>query len=453
MQPSPEPQNDPSMPPASDAPAATTTFATAPGRKPLRITVVGIGGAGRNGVEALAGRGLSDVKLVVLNTDAMALEGGADAVRIRLGDAITRGLGAGGDPEVGRAAAESDLIRLKEVCTDSDLVFIIAGMGGGTGTGAAPVVARVAKEAGALALCVVTLPFPCEGVRRQRQAAWGIEQLKAVADAVICLPNEKALKLVDPHRGLMEVFGITNDLLAEGVCSIWRLLTRPGIMHVDFADLCSVLRGRHAESLLATATARGPQRLTEIGERLLNNPYMNSGRGLDDSDAVLVSFVGGPDFSMSDLAQVMELVHKHCGSAHVFIGATIDPGMHESLAVTVIASKGGRLGVMAPPQPAEPASVASINLTLDKPETGPVRSHVRFAPPSGPDIGSDALSGARAGQDRSGSMLQQATRRLRQGMLPLEVVSRGRFEKSEPTLHRGEDLDIPTYIRRGTPLN
>jgi|GEM_PF-104747 len=426
-----------------------------PALKSLRMTVVGVGGAGRNAVEALAGRGLEGVGFVVLNTDAMGLGGELSATRFQLGAQMTRGLGAGGDPEVGRAAAEADVTKLRELCQGSDLVFIMAGMGGGTGTGGAPVVARVAKEAGALVLGVVTTPFGCEGTRRQRQAAWGVEQLKAVADAVICLPNEKVLKLVDDRSGVMEVFRITNDILAEGVCSICRMLSRPGVMHVDFADFCSVLRGRHAESLLATARARGENRVAEIVDRLIMSPFVNGGQGLGEADALLVSFVGGADFSMGELNRVMDSIHKHCGSAHVFIGATIDPTMTDGLAVTLIASKGGRLGVVTESAPANRVEAglkidAGLDFGLDK-QNGPMKSTTRFLPPEGGDIASG--TGGSTKEAGAGGKLRQAVRRMRQGMLPLEVVSRGRFEKSEPTLHKGEDLDIPTYIRRGVPLN
>lgn len=435
--------------------------AACPGPKSLKMVVMGVGGAGGNCVATLSRDAMPGVGLVVLNTDATPRNTGlaASVAQVQLGSTITRGLGTGGDPEAGRAAAESNAARLKELCLGTDVVFILGGMGGGTGTGAAPVVARAAKEAGALVLCVVTTPFSFEGTRRQRQAAWGVEQLKAISDAVICLPNQKLLGLAGEEGPVLDVFRVINEILAEGVRSIWRVLTRPGIMHVDFSDLCSVLRGRHAESLMASARAGGPDRAAGVVAQLVSSPFVNGGQALREADAVLVSFVGGSRLSIAEVIRVMEPIHEHCGSAHMFVGASIDPDLEDQLSVTLIASKGGRLGVVmdglaegADGRGTTSGSRGSFNFDLDA-GNGTSSGSTRAAIPGSSELSMEKRTEILKAQEGVSDQLMRAARRLRQGLLPLEIVSRGRFEKSEPTMHRGEDLDVPTYIRRGVFLN
>src|SRR5690349_19786055 len=219
-------------------------------KQAFTIKVLGVGGAGCNAVNHLARESFTGVSFAVMNTDAPALAQSPVATKLNLGAKTTRGLGAGGDPERGRAAADEDAAQIRALCDGADVVFVVAGMGGGTGTGASPVVARVAKETGALVLSIVMLPFDCEGVRRQRQALLGLHELKGVADGVICLPNQKVFKLIDEKTSLLEAFHLTNELVAQGVRGIWRLLFRPGLINVDFADLGAVTRGKHGESSL-----------------------------------------------------------------------------------------------------------------------------------------------------------------------------------------------------------
>src|SRR5580765_6615585 len=237
----------------SSKPAATL-------KKTPSIRVLGVGGAGCNAVSHLASSSLPGPSFAVMNTDAAALDESPIEARLVLGARCTRGLGAGGDPERGQAAAEEALAEIRALCDGADLVFVAAGLGGGTGTGAGPVVARVARETGALVIGVVILPFDCEGIRRQRQALLGLHALKDVADGVICLPNQKVFKLIDEKTSLVQAFQITNELVAQGVRGLWRLLSRPGLINVDFADLCAVTRGKHAESSLVVAEANGENR-------------------------------------------------------------------------------------------------------------------------------------------------------------------------------------------------
>ena len=429
--------------------------------KGLRMLAIGVGRAGRNCMSALACEGMHGMDFVALTTDIgpLKVDLAPRVTHHQIGSATMRGLGTGGDPEAGRSAAESSVDQVRSICQGRDVVFVIGGMGGGTGTGAAPVVARLAKEAGALVLGVVTLPFDFEGARRRRQAAWGVEQLKAAADAVICLPNETLLGLAGVDGPVLEVFRIINGVVADGVRSTWRVLSRPGIMHVDFADFCGVMKGRHAESLMASALAGGENRAVEAAQQLMSSPFLQGGQALRDADAILVSFVGGARLSIAEINRVMEPIQEHGGMAHLFVGASVDPDFEDQIAVTLMASKGGRLGIVAGRSGSGIDGVGTDEAAGDADWQGANPSGVeRHDSARSPVPSSVALSsGTRAEipkmQENPNGVARPTGRRLRQGMLPLEIVSRGRFDKSEPTIHKGEDLDVPTYIRRGISLN
>ncbi|MHB8521041.1 MAG: cell division protein FtsZ [Limisphaerales bacterium] len=426
----------------------------------LSIKFFGVGGAGGNAVSCLAGAGFPGVTFAAMNTDAQALANVTVDQKLTLGGKLTRGLGTGGEPELGWAAAEQEAGQLKSLCAGADVVFLALGLGGGTGTGAAPVVARVAKEAGALVLAFAFLPFECEGSRRYRQAQEGLQQLKAVADGVICLPNQRVFKMIDENTSLVETFKITNDLLARGVRGIWRLLTQHGLVNVDFADLRTVLRGRHAESSLATAEAAGPGRAREVVAKLFANPMLEGGQVLGDADAVLVSLVSGSDFTMAEVNRVMEPINRLCENAHLIMGATIDPAFQDRLEVTLVASIRGKPEEKSPPAPATEAAgsddTENAGAALDFDALGRdvppgPRPRSRFIGPA------PALTPERAEQllkQQTGSLRsRKSSSRWRQGQLQLEIIPKDRFAKSEPTIHRGEDLDVPTYIRRGVALN
>ena len=410
----------------------------------LAIKVIGVGGAGGNAVSHLAAQQFPGVAFATVNTDAAALRQAAVGTRLSIGSRTMRGLGAGGDPARGRSAAEEDAEAIRALVADANIVFIVAGLGGGTGTGASPVVARIAKECGALVLAIVMTPFECEGGRRTRQAHLGLQELKSAADGVICLPNQRVFKLVDEKTSLLEAFQITNDLIAQGVRGIWRLLSRPGLINVDFANLCSVTQGRHAESALAIAEARGENRTREVMEKLMAHPLMDGGAALADASGVVVCIAGGRDLSLSEVNRVMEQINRLCDGANLILGAAIDEEMGDALCVTLLAVKSaskiessGR--ALDPQPPAAPASEPAV-----APAEAPVvESNSSRPPTSAPP----AFPAVQAGRGRKGM------NRPRQGQLALEMVSRGRFEKSEPTIHHGQDLDLPTYLRRGVALN
>jgi cell division protein FtsZ len=435
--------------PTRGAPAEATDQAAL--KKKISIKVCGVGGAGCNAAGFIAQTKFDSVDFLLLNTDAQALAASPLPDKWVLGRHRARGLGTGGDPEQGRAAAEEDAARLASFCAGADIIFILAGLGGGTGTGAAPVLARVARESGALVLAMAILPFDFEGGRRQRQADAGLQQLKAAADAVICLPNQKLFKLLDEKTSVLETFAISHSLLAEGLRGIWRLLTQTGLINVDFADLCSVTRGRHVASSFATAEAGGEKRSEQVIEKLLAHPLLDGGQVLNHSDAVLVSLAGGPDLTMSEVNKIMEPLQRQCENAHLIFGAAIDAAFRGRISVTLIASS--RRSAENAPLPAGLAAAeapaaedAAAMQFLDPSATPHPPSRFVAPPPEMSNEKKEQLYTHQTGQPRKKSSRLQKE-------LPLEIVFKGRFDKSEPTIRHGEDLDLPTYIRKGVALN
>jgi cell division protein FtsZ len=405
----------------------------------LAVKIFGVGGAGVILGDALNHEEFAGAGFAVIDTTAASLADSPAAVKIHLETKLLRGLGTGGDPERGRALAEEQFATLKSACDGANAVLIIAGLGGGAGSGISPVLARAAKEAGALVLAFVTLPFLCEGNRRQQQAQQGLEQLKSVADGVVCLPNQKTFKLIDDNTSVLDTFRITGGLLIEGVRGVWRLLTRPGLIQIHFDDLCALVRDRHSESAFAFVEAAGPARSREAVEKLFAHPLLDEGRALAEADAVLVSLMGGKDLTMADVNRVMEQIGRHCERAQIIMGAAVDPEMKGRLSVTLIAARNTNTRTDTPADSPEPMSLR---------ETSP-RSATRQISQS-PSLSleqREQLTARHSGRGR------RAGHKMLQAQLPLAIVSKGRFDKSEPTIHKGEDLDIPTYVRRGVSLN
>jgi len=422
------------------------------------IRVFGVGNAGVNILEALQRDGPEDISFVAVNADGAALAASSAPTQLHLESKLLRGLGTGGDPERGHSAAEENFTRLSDICRGAEVVLIVTGLGGGTGTGISPVLARAAKEAGAMVLACAVSPFECEGSRRQRQAQFGLEQLRAVADGVICLPNQKVFKLIDEHTSLVDTFKAANELLADGLRGVLRLLGRRGLMPIHLNELCALLRGRHAESALATVETRGPTRARDAVEKLLAHPLVDGSQALASAGAVVVSIHGGADLSMADINRVMEHVNRQCENAQVLMGATVDEAFRDRLNVTLIVTRREERANGAADGEANGTASRSrtASPTGDDPEflqmTAPTRSRPRLVPPA-PSLPPEQLEQALARQNGTGGRPRKVNSRLRQGTLPLEVISRGRFDKTEPNIHHGEDLDQPTYLRRGLVLN
>ena len=390
-----------------------------PGRPVVRI--FGIGKAGTTLLGALATPEFAGAEFAAIDTDAEAFTGANATVKIHLENKLLRGMGSGGDPDRGRALAEEQFSTLKSTCEGASVVFILAGLGGGAGSGISPILAKAAREAGALVLAFVTLPFDCEGNRREAQAQAALEQLKASADGVICLPCQKISKLINENTSVIETFNFSGGFLIEGVRGVWQLLTRPGLIQVHFADLCGLLRDRHAENAFAFVEASGAGRSREVVEKILAHPMLDEGRALADSDAVLVSLLAGKDLTMAEVNRVMEQVKRQCSHAQIIMGAAVDAELKGKLCVTIIAAKQS-----APSMPTRVEARTGTSNTSGK-------SDVIISRPQRP---------RRPGGNKPV-----------QTQLPLTIISKGRFDKSEPTLHHGEDLDVPTFLRRGVPLN
>ncbi len=412
--------------------------------------IFGVGSAGVSLLEAINSEEFVGAGFVAVNTDASSLGASSAALKIHLETKLLRGLGTGGDPERGRAIAEEQFATLKTACEGAEVVFIVAGLGGGAGSGITPVLARAAKETGALALAFVTLPFACEGNRRQQQARQSLEQLKSFADGVICLPCQKTFKLIDENTSVLDTFRITGELLVEGVRGVWRLLTRPGLIQIHFADLCALVRDRHSESAFASVEASGPARSREVVEKLLNHPLLDEGRALAESDTVLVSLMGGKDLTMAEVGRVMEQISRHCERAQIIMGAAVDEALKARLSVTIIAGRQNpNLKVGA--QDHAPESMECADMAACR-GTGPRHAAAVYGDKTPQPAFSLEQREQVLGRHGSGRA-RRVVAKMRQAQLPLAIISKGRFDKSEPTTHKGEDLDIPTYIRRGVALN
>lgn len=301
------------------------------------IKVIGVGGGGGNAVKHMISESIEGVQFLVANTDAQALRNHGAHVAIQLGQDVTKGLGAGANPEIGRQAAEEARDEIRKHLQGADMIFIAAGMGGGTGTGAAPVVAEVARELGILTVAVVTKPFPFEGQRRMAAAKEGIEQLARHVDSLITIPNEKLLKVLGKGTSLLDAFAKANDVLLGAVQGISDLITRDGLINVDFADVRAVMR-EMGTAMMGTGIARGEDRASEAAEMAINSPLLED-IDLSGARGVLLNITAGMDLSMEEFETVGNVVKGFVSeNATVIVGTVIDTNMSEELRVTVVAT-------------------------------------------------------------------------------------------------------------------
>ena len=489
------------MEPNADSPAWPATTSPAPALT-ARYRILALGRAGMAAIHPLLSAGLSEVEFAVLDTDPEALAQSPVPHRLHFGEAATFGLGTGSDPARGRAAAEADLDHLRPLVAGARLVFIVAGLGGGTGSGAAPVLARLAREAGALTLGIATLPFDCEGRLRAAHAREALTTFRSNADAVICVPKQRVLAQYKDHErpALTDVLDAANQLAGQSIIGLIKLLTRPGLMPLDFAHLERLLRGRHAESCFAAVETTGTHRTRDAVDQLLRHPFLDRGQALTDANAVLLSIAAGPEVTFTEIDRVFTHLQNVCEHAEVITGTSIDAALEGRLVVTVIASR----------SPAAPMPMTSGNSPM---QTGATSGNISAAPSlpqsrpdSGAALGPDLLDptqhpGASV-PTTSGTPMTPAFPSGR--VLPLPVfdayanlgslstgpgmgpgktsatspvgaggvggmkkknkpiqsllnfsspTNRGRFEGIPATIYQGEDLDIPTYARRGISLN
>lgn len=409
------------------------------------VRIFGVGDSGLSLVQLMIADGLPPEMFVAINTGGPALENSTASQKIRLENQRLRGLGSGGDPERGRQAAEEQSEQLKGLCENIDFVFILAGLGGGAGTGISPVLARIAKAAGALVLAFITIPFECEGNRRQFLAEQGLDELKEVADGIVCLPNQKIFKLIQENTSVVDTFKGTNRFLADGVHGVRHLLAFKGLIQIQPKDLLRLLHGHHSDCAFAVAQATGPERSRQVIEKLLAHPMLDNGEALVECESVLVSITGGPNLTMAEVNFVMDQIKGRCESVEVLMGAVIDESFQDRLAVTVITSK------KQEHDPVPRGQAESLHAQLLDRANG-AKPNSRFLPPP-PALQPDQVQKMLARQKSAKAGARRTSLKLRQTQLPLEIVSKGRFDKSEPTIHKGEDLDVPTYIRRGVSLN
>ncbi|MBL1077802.1 cell division protein FtsZ [Nocardia sp. 2] len=300
------------------------------------IKVVGIGGGGVNAVNRMIEQGLKGVEFIAVNTDAQALLMSDADVKLDVGRELTRGLGAGADPEVGRKAAEDHKDEIEEVLKGADMVFVTAGEGGGTGTGGAPVVAQIARKLGALTIGVVTRPFSFEGKRRSNQAEAGIQALRESCDTLIVIPNDRLLQLGDAAVSLMDAFRSADEVLLNGVQGITDLITTPGLINVDFADVKSVMSGA-GSALMGIGSARGEGRSVKAAEAAINSPLLEA--SMDGAHGVLLSIAGGSDLGLFEINEAASLVQEAAHiEANIIFGTVIDDSLGDEVRVTVIAA-------------------------------------------------------------------------------------------------------------------
>ncbi|WP_038040293.1 cell division protein FtsZ [Thermorudis peleae] len=301
-----------------------------------RIKVIGVGGAGGNAVNRMIESGISGVEFIAVNTDAQALLNSLSPVTIRIGDKLTKGLGAGGRPEIGERAAEESIDILAEAVRGADMVFITAGMGGGTGTGASPTIARLAREAGALTIGIVTKPFDFEGAKRRRIADEGIAVLREHVDALITIPNQRLVTLVDPKTPFSEAFRIADDVLRQGIQGISELITKPGLINLDFADVKTILRDA-GSALMAIGRGSGENRCVEAAKAAIESPLLEM--SIDGATRVLYNITGGPDLSMAEINEAAEVIRSTVDEeAEIIFGANPDEAMGRDVTITLIAA-------------------------------------------------------------------------------------------------------------------
>ncbi|MCX6899669.1 MAG: cell division protein FtsZ [Verrucomicrobia bacterium] len=422
----------------------------------VRILVLGVGGAGCNALDRVAMDGLPPTspgeqpetgipQLVAINTDLQALSNSLCGEKFQLGLKTTFGLGAGGDPIVGRKAAMEDRDRLAEMLRGADLVFVAAGLGGGTGGGAGPFIAQLAREAGALTLGFVTLPFEFEGERRCEQATAALGEFKRATDAVVCVPNDKLFEMAGERATVLDVFRTADDLLAEGVRALWRMLTKPGLINRDFNDLRRALEKRHDEIVFAFGTGEGDDKAMAAATAVTSNPLLGGGAILAEAETVLVSLRGGLELTMTEVKRVVSQVSQQCvQKPHVLVAASVDENFAGKLSVLLIASRARSATVeaaLASPLPSDREMAASMK---DKVAGGDAAMLTTAGKPGQrPEQAAEKAVGKRPGGDAN---------RLRQQRLALEINVKGRFDKVEPTIYEGEDLDLPTFLRRGIKI-
>lgn len=431
----------------------------AEGSQPSPIRFVAVGHAGAQILEGLRRSVAAGIECAHADTSPDALRASPLPRTLLLGQSVNHGLGAGGDPDLGRQSAEEDLVAIRDFARGARIVFVVAGLGGGTGSGAAPVVARAARESGALVLAIVTTPFDFER-RRVQFALDAVDRLKSSADAVLTVSNQRVRRMHDDRTHPHELYRFANDLLAQTLGGLWRLFGSPGLIPLEFGHVERLLRGRHAESAFAAVEATGGNRAHAAVEQLLTHPFLDTGAALSAAGQVLVSVCGGDDLQIGEVEHLVDALQKGCPQAEFIVGATIDPGLTGRLHVTLIAVRPGTAvpspahgtetsvsaGIPTAPRMAGAAPFAGEDYP-GTPENESTNTS-RLVPPA-PELSPEQrIRVLKTQKGRTGRRKTDA-----QMMMNFDIAPRGRFDNTERNRHKGVDLDVPTYLRLGIVLN
>jgi cell division protein FtsZ len=441
----------------------------------IPIKIVGVGGAGANALDRIVLDGMDKADLIAMNTDVQSLASSVATRKVQLGRAVTRGLGAGGDPEVGQQAAVESSDEIRQALADARLIFICAGLGGGTGSGGAPAIAQIAREAGSLVVAFATLPFAFEGKRRSAQAQAALTRLNQIAHAVICFENDRMGDMVAPKAGIHQAFAMADVTISQSVRSIVNLIQRPGLIRIGFDDLLTALRSENGRCLFGFGESDSDNRAHDALRQALKNPLMDKGRMLADAANVLIQVTGGPNMTLSEVEILMQELNRHVNErTQILFGTAVDGRMGNRLTVTIISSL--RADVDVPVEEAVPAAPLPSTLPvweqpqpsapkidiLPEPQpfepTPPPADLIQFqAPPpeeaTVPPVSLPEKSRARVIMPKKKPGPQEEPKpkkfgQAKQEVLQFESVTRGRFEKSEPTIIEGQDLDVPTFLRK-----
>jgi cell division protein FtsZ len=443
----------------------------------IPVKVVSVGGAGINALDRIVLDGLEKASVVAINTDVQSLTSSVAAHKVQLGRTVTRGLGSGGDPELGYDAAAESADEIREALADARMIFVCAGLGGGTGSGAAPYVAQLAREAGALVIAFVTVPFTFEGKRRNAQAREALARLNDVAHAVVCFENDRMGDLVAPQAGIHQAFAMADTTISQSVRSIVNLIQRPGLIRIGFDDLLTALRTRNGRCLFGFGESDSDNRAHDALTQALKNPLMDRGRMLADATNVLVQVAGGPGMTLAEVEVLMQELGRHVNEeTQILFGTVVDGRLGDRLNVTIISSlaadddfvsqsrDGGKLSgasVQPPdrenyepapqtngepePVPTEPLA-AEGSISFEEPLPAEAISADAFVPSEPEPVAIPPKKKPVAQQEEKSPGEKPLS--AKQEVLQFEPVTRGRFEKSEPTIVEGEDLDVPTYLRK-----
>lgn len=454
----------------------------------IPIKIVSVGGAGLNALDRIVLDGLEGAEVLAVNTDVQSLASSVAGHKVQLGRTVTRGLGAGGDPEVGYQAAFESTEEIREALTGARMIFICTGLGGGTGSGAAPYVAHLACEAGALVLAFATLPFAFEGRRRNAQAREALGRLNEIANAVVCFENDQMGDMVAPHAGIHQAFSKADTTISQSIRSIVNLIQRPGLIRIGFDDLVAALRSRNGRCLFGFGESDSENRAHDALAQALKSPLMDRGRILGEAARVLVQVAGGPGMTLSEVEIVMKELDRHVSDeTQILFGTAVDGRLGDRLSVTIISSFATNDDMApqvaqppplssAPPMPSaweqahasppkievepEPAPIEDFQPAQPTPLAEPEPIESENAPTPSLESVSNSLevvdtpeppvdtSRRRPAPAKEEKVPAEKSTHAKQEVLQFEPVNRGRFEKSEPTIVEGEDLDVPTYLRK-----